>query len=103
MKRVCLASLMVVFVAFAVSASSSGGDHHRNIRVFYDYQPKIEVDVAVLPSDRFVFYKTNPKAADSTYELEVNHADGTTSETTFPASFRYLVVSHDCALGCTPP
>jgi len=101
---VLLAGVVVAAVwAVSASAASTGSDHHRNIRVFYDYQPKVEVDVAVLPSDRFVLYKTNPKAADSTYELEVDHADGTKSETTFPSTFRYLVVSHDCALSCTPP
>lgn len=101
-------TVLLMLVAAAIGSVATGTaigynstDHHRTLKVFYDYQPKVTDRVTIQPGDYFAFYKTDPKNPDSTYELYVKNHGVLVTEREYPSTFRYLSLTHDCNLGCS--
>lgn len=97
---------LVVAAMFAPLASSASGvkstDHHRTLTVYWDFTPKQTDKITLLPEDYVTVYKLHPRLADSEYEVEVQRNGVTILERTYPATFRYVSVTHDCNLSCLP-
>ena len=85
-------------VATGTAIGYNSTDHHRTLKVFYDYQPKVTDRVTIQPGDYFAFYKTDPKNPDSTYELYVKNHGVLVTEREYPSTFRYLSLTHDQTL-----
>lgn len=97
----CLVCLAAGALAGGTAYAYNATDHHRTLKVFYDYQPKVTDRVTLQPGDYFAFYKTDPKNPDSGYELYVKHRGVLVLEREYPSTWRYLSVSQDCNLGCS--
>jgi hypothetical protein len=95
-----LAALLIGAMFGGIAYAYQSTDHHRTITVYWDFQPKQTDKVQILAGDYVTLYKTHPKDPQSGYELAVRHPDGTVEERDYPATFRYISITHDCNLGC---
>lgn len=102
MAAVVFYATLAVGVTIAPAPAATSTDHHRTLTVYWDFQPKQTEKVQILPTDYVTVYKVHPKQADSTYEVEVKRNGVTVFEREYPATFRYISLTHDCNLSCLP-